>query len=177
MEIDVMKNVRSLNKTGEDIDNMAASDRYGTLYVDSHVGNNRQVIALNGTKRWVISDESNDKILGIRDGKVYIGEVVNDELVKIKTTSDRLELTDNPALKTEWEGVIPFKDVRMLIGSKGQVVVYDHQIAHIVTDGKMKEIKLAGEENYVSFDGAELIQLDQQGSSTLVELKPLKSQE
>ena len=177
MEIDVMKNVRSLNKTGEDIDNMAASDRYGTLYVDSQVGNNRQVIALNGAKRWVISDESNDKILGIRDGKVYIGEVVNDELVKIKTTSDRLELTDNPALKTEWEGVIPFKDVRMLIGSKGQVVVYDHQIAHIVTDGKMKEIKLAGEENYVSFDGAELIQLDQQGSSTLVELKPLKSQE
>ena len=136
-----------------------------------------QVIALNGTKRQIISKKSNDRILGIRDGKVYIGEVINNELVKIKTTSDRSELTDNPTLKTEWEGSIPFKNVRMLIGSKGQVVVYDHQIAHIVTEGQMKEIKLDGLENYVSIDGAELIQLNQQGTSTLVELQPLKVRE
>jgi hypothetical protein len=174
MEIDVMKNVRTLNKSGEVIDNMAASDRYGTLYVDSKVGNTHQIIALNGTLRRVISKKSNDRILGIRDGKVYIGEVINDELVKIKTTSDRSELTDNPSLKTEWEGLIPFKNVRMLIGSKGQVVVYDHQIAHIVTDGQIKEIKFDGVENYVSSDGAELIQLNQQGTSTLVKLQPLK---
>jgi len=177
MEIDVMKNVRTLNKSGEVIDNMAASDRYGTLYVDSKLGDTRQVIALSGTKRWVISKESSDRIIGIRDGKVYIGEVINNELVKIKTTSDRSELTDNPTLKTEWEGIIPFKDVRMLIGSEGQVIVYDHQTAHIVTDGKAKEIKLDGLENYVSIDGAELIQLNQQGTSTLVELQPLMSKE
>jgi len=176
MEIDVMKNVRSLNKSGEAIDNMAASDRYGTLYVNSNVNDTNQIIALNGTKRWVISKNSNDRILGIRDGKVYIGEVINDELVKIKTTSDPSELKDNPSLKTEWEGLIPFKDVRMLIGSKGQLVVYDHQVAHVITNGQLKDIKLGGDENYVSFDGAELIQLTQQGTSTLVELKPLKSQ-
>jgi hypothetical protein len=62
----------------------------------------------------------------------------------------------------------------MLIGSKGQVVVYDHQIAYIVTDGQMKEIKFDGEENYISIDGAELIQLNQQETSTLAELQPLK---
>ncbi len=177
MEIDVMKNVRTLNKSGEVIDNMAASDRYGTLYVDSKIGDARKVIALNGTKRRVISNESSDRIIGIRDGKVYIGEVINNELVKIKTTSDRSELTNNPSLKTEWEGIIPFKDVRMLIGSEGQVIVYDHQIAHIVTGGEIEEIKLDGLENYVSIDGAELIQLNQQGTSTLVELQPLKSKE
>lgn len=177
MEIDVMKNVRTLNQSGETVENMAASDRYGTLYLDSKVGKTHQVIALNGTKRRIISKKSDDRILGIRDGKVYIGEVINNELVKIKTTADRSELSDNPTLKTEWEGIIPFKNVRMLIGSKGQVVVYDHQISHIVTDGKMKEIKLDGIENYVSSDGAELIQLNQQGTSTLVELKPLKSLE
>lgn len=177
MEIDVMKNVRTLNKSGETIGNMAASDRYGTLYVESEIGDTHQVIALDGTKRRVISKKSNDRILGIKDGKVYIGEVINNELVKIKTTSDRTELTDNPSLKTEWEGIIPFKDVRMLIGSKGQVIVYDHQIAHIVTDGQIKEIKFTGVENYVSIDGAEHIQLNPQGTSTLVELKPLKSEE
>ena len=177
MEIDVMKNVRTLNKSGEVIDNMVASDRYGTLYVDSKVSNSHQVIAFDGTTRRVISNKSTDRILGARDGKVYIGEVINDELVKIKTTSDRLDLTDNPSLKTEWEGTIPFKNIRMLIGSKGQVVVYDHQIAHVVTAGQLKEIKFSGIENYVSSDGAELIQLNQQGTSTLVELKPLKSEE
>ena len=175
MEIDVMKNVRTLNKSGEAIDNMAASDRYGTLYIDSKVGNTNQVIALDGTKRRIISKKSTDKILGIRDGKIYIGEVIDDELVKIKTTADRSELTDNPTLKTEWEGVIPFKDVRMLIGLKGQVIVYDDQTAHIVTAGQLEEVKLEGDENYVSFDGAELIQLTDQGTSTLVALQPLKS--
>jgi hypothetical protein len=174
IEIDVMKEVRTLNKSGETIDNMAASDRYGTLYINSKVGATHQIIAINGTKRKIISKKSNDRILGIRDGKVYIGEVIDDELVKIKTTADRSELADNPSLKTEWEGLIPFKNVRMLIGSEGQVVVYDHQIAYIVTDGQIKEIELDGEENYVSIDGAELIQLNQQGTSTLVELQPLK---
>ena len=176
MEIDVMKNVRTLNKSGEAIDNMAASDRYGTLYIDSKVGNTHQVIALDGTKRRIISKKLNDSILGIRDGKVYIGEVINDELVKITSTSDRAELTDNPTLKTEWEGVIPFKDVRMLIGSKGQVIVYNNQAAYIVTAGQLEEVKLQGDQNYVSFDGAELIQLTEQGTSTLVGLRPLKSQ-
>ncbi|HZK83294.1 MAG TPA: hypothetical protein VFC58_01170 [Desulfosporosinus sp.] len=176
MEIDVMKNVRTLNKSGEAIDNMAASDRNGTLYIDSKIGNTRKLIALNGNKRRVISNKSNDRILGIRDGKVYIGEVINNELIKIKTTSDGSELT-NPSLKTEWEGIIPFQNVRMLIGLKGQVVVYDNQIAYIVTDGQMKEIKFVGVENYVSVDGAEHIQLNQQGNSTLVELKPLKSEQ
>ncbi|TGE36114.1 hypothetical protein E4K67_21530 [Desulfosporosinus fructosivorans] len=177
MEIDVMKNVRTLNKSGEVISNMAASDRYGTLYVDSKIGNTQQIIALNSTKRWVISKKSTDRIIGVRDGKVYIGEVLNNELVKIKTTSDRSELTDNPSLKTEWEGKIPFKDVRMLIGSEGQVIVYDHQIAYVIKDAKITEIKLDELENYISIDGAELIQLDKQETSTGVKLQPLMSKE
>ena len=175
MEIDVMQNLRTLSKSGESIDNMAASDRNGTLYIDSKVGTTHQVIALEGTKRQIISKNINDRILGIREGKVYIGEVKNNELVKIKTTTDLVELTNNPSLKTEWEGSIPFdNNVRTLIGAKGQIVVYDNQTAYIFTAGQLKEVKLLGDENYVSVDGAELIQLTKQGTSTLVELQPLK---
>jgi len=174
MEIDVMKNVRTLSKSGEFIDNMAASDRYGSLYIDSKVGNTHQVIALEGTKRQIISKNINDIILGVRAGKVYIGEVENNKLLKIKTTTDLAELTDNPSLKTEWEGSIPFDtNVRTLIGANGQMVVYNHQIANIVTDGHLVETKLHGDENYVSVDGAELIQLTKSGATTLVELQPL----
>ncbi|MDR3587008.1 MAG: hypothetical protein P4L59_17105 [Desulfosporosinus sp.] len=176
MEIDVMKNVRTLSKSGETIDNMAASDRYGTLYLDSKVGSTHEVIALDGTKRQIISKNINDRILGIRDGNVYIGEVENNQLVKIKTTTDLATLSSNPSLKTEWEGTIPFdNNVRTLIGAKGQMIVYDHQTAFIVTAGQLAEVKLHGDENYVSVDGAELIQLTKNGTSTLAELQPLKS--
>jgi len=176
MSIDIAKEVSTLHKLkGELINNIATSDRFGTLYFDSNVGNSHQVIALEGTTRKIISDHVNDRILGISKGKVYIGQVENNELVKIKTTTDLVKLTNNPSLKTEWEGSIPFnKDVRWLISAKGQIVIYDHKTANIVTDGKLTEVKLQGDENYVSVDGAELIQLTKQGPSTLVELQPLK---
>jgi len=174
MEIDVMKNVRILNRTGETIDGMAASDRYGTLFINSKVSGNKQVVSLGVGKRQVISKNINDKVLGIRNGKVYIGEVENNELVKIKTTEDCSEMTDNPSLKTEWAGSIPFDNVSTLIGSKGQIVINNQQIAYIITAGQLKELQLLGDENYISDDGAELIQLTRSGTSSLVELEPIK---
>ena len=175
MKINVMKKVSTLNKPREFIDNMAASDRYGTLYIDSKVGAIQQVVALNNEKRQVISKNTNDRILGVRNGKVYIGEVENNELVKIKTTADLQVMKENPDLKIEWEGSIPFnKNVRMLIGITGQLIVYDNQTASVITDGHLADVKLHGDKNYVSVDGAELIQLTKAGSSTLVELQPLK---
>ena len=176
MKIDISKEVSTLHKSGgELIDNIAISDRFGTLYFDSKVGTSHQVIALEGTNRQIISDSVNDRILGIKEGKVYIGQVKNDQLVKIKTTSDLVKMTDNPSLQTVWVGSIPFNnDVRWLIGAKDQMVIYDHKTANIVTDGNRVEIKLSRDENYVSVDGAELIQLTKQGTSTLVELRPLK---
>lgn len=173
MEIDVMKNVRTLNRTGEIVDGMAASDRYGTLYINSKTGGTKQVVSLGVGNRHVISKNANDKVLGIRDGKIYIGEVINNELVKVKTTEDRSEISDNPSLKTEWEGSIPLSNVSILIGSQGQVVIYNQQTAYIIKSGELNEISLKGDENYISDDGAELIEFKKSGTSTLVELQPL----
>jgi hypothetical protein len=64
-------------------------------------------------------------------------------------------------------------NVRTLIGAQGQMIVYDHQTVYLVTAGRLTEVKLHGDENYVSGDGAELVQLSKQGVSTLVELQPL----
>ena len=105
---------------------------------------------------------------------MYIGEVKNNELVKIKTITDRSKMTESPSLKTEWTGTIPFTNVSAFVGAKGQVVVYNNQTAYIVTAGQLKEVKLTGDQNYVSDDGEETIQLSSQGTSTLVELQPLK---
>ncbi len=188
MEIDVMKHVRTLNKSRETIDHMAASDRYGTLYINSKIDKTHQVVAISGTKRWIISKKSNDRILGVKDGIVYIGEVVDDKLVKIKTTTDHSDLIDKPDIITEWEGLIPIEDAHLLIGSKGQVVIYDNQIAYVISDGQMQEIEFefeVGENyvshenyvypaNYISQDGTAHIQLNEEGTYTLVELQPLK---
>lgn len=174
MEIDVMKNVRSINQSGETISNMAASDRYGTLFIESKVGGTQQIIAWSGSERKAISKKVNDRILGIRAGKVYLGEIDNNQLVKIKTTEDRLDLPVNPTFKTEWTGSIPFNKVLTLIGSEGQVIICDQHKAYIVTAGQVSEVNLSGEKNYISGDGAELIQLNRAGTSTLVELQPLK---
>lgn len=174
MEIDVMKNVRTLNRTGETIDGMAASDRYGTLFINSKSGGTKQVISLGVGNRQVVSKSVNDKILGIRDGKVFVGEIKNSELVKIKSTEDLSEMKSNPSFKTEWEGSIPYNNVRTLIGSKGQIIIYNQKTAYIINAGKLEEIELLGDENYISDDGAELIQLEKSGKSTLVELLPIK---
>ncbi|WP_088188459.1 hypothetical protein [Desulfosporosinus sp. FKA] len=175
LEIDVMKNVRTLSRSGETIDNMAASDRYGTLFLDSNENGVHRIIALNGSKRQIISENNNDRILGIKDGKVYIGEVQNNQLMKVKTTPDLTHMANNPSLTTEWEGTIPYgSSTNTLIGAKGQLIAYDQQTAYIVTAGHLKEVKLRGDENYISSDGAELIQLTKQGNSTLVELQPLQ---
>lgn len=181
MKISIMKKVSTLNKPRELIDNMAISERYGILYIDSKVDTSQQVVAiqydeaLKTDKRLVISKNSNDRILGIRNGKVYIGEVKNNVLVKIKTTDDLQVVKENPSLKTDWEGTIPWnKNTRSLIGVNGQIVVYDNQTAYVVTGGHLTEVKLHGDENYVSADGAELIQLTKAGTSTLVEMQPFK---
>ncbi|MDQ7097008.1 hypothetical protein REC12_25775 [Desulfosporosinus sp. PR] len=181
IKIGVMKTVSSLSKSGEVINNMAVSDRFASLYIDSKVGSVQQVVAVHYVEasqkdqRLVISKNANDRILGVRKGKVYLGEVENDQLVKIKTTDDLKEVKENPALKTEWEGSIPYsKNTRALIGVQGQVIVYDNQTAYIVSDGHLTEVKLQGDENYVSADGAELIQVSKAETSTLVELQPLK---
>lgn len=173
MEINVIKKVRTLNKCEETIDKMASSDQHGTLYIDSKIGSIQNIIAFDSGTRKLISRNVYDKVLGIRTGKVYIGEVKNNELVKLKTITDRASLTDSPSLKTEWTGAIPFKDAHSLIGAKGQMIAYDNSTVYIVTTGQLKKIQMQGAENYISDDGAELIELSPIGTSTLVKLQSL----
>ncbi len=174
MEIDVMKNVRNLNRSGEWITNMAVSDQQGTLYIDSKVDSTKQVVALKSWDRNVISKNPKDLILGDRNGKLYLGEIKDNQLTKVFTRADTTSFNEKVDLITVWEGAIPYQDARVVIGSHGQIIIYSHQTAYIISNGKSKQVNLHGEENYVSPDGAELIQLTREGTSTSVELQPLE---
>ncbi|HWQ72885.1 MAG TPA: hypothetical protein VN370_11260 [Desulfitobacteriaceae bacterium] len=173
-EIDVMKDVSKLNRSGEYISNMAISDQQGTLYIDSKIGTTRQIVAVKSFDRNVISQDPNDVILGDRNGKLYLGKVTINQLTKISTREDKTNFNEKVNPITIWEGSIPYEDAQVVIGSLGQVIVYNQQTVYIVNNGKVKEVNLQGKESYVSPDGAELIELTQQGDSTLAELRPLE---
>lgn len=174
MEIDIMKNVRTLNRPGEVITQMAASDKFGTLYVKSKFGKTEQILALQGWEREIISKEANDVILGDRAGTLYLGKVQEDRLINVRSASDT---SDEKSLefKTIWEGSIPFKNPKgVIIGAKNEVITYDNKTAYIIENGKEKKMNLSGEENFISPDGVELVQLTRIGMSTKVKLQPFQ---
>lgn len=173
MEIDIMKNVRTLNQSGEIITQMAASDKFGTLYIKSKVGKSEQIYALQGWDRTSLSKDADDVILGNRAGILYLGKVQNGQLVNVRSAADTNK--EKMAFETVWEGSIPYQDNKeVIIGSKNEIIIYDNQAAYIISNGKETKIDLDGEENYISSDGVQLIQVTRVGTSTQVELKPLE---
>lgn len=175
MEIDIMKDVRTLNKSGEVLSQMAASDKFGTLYVKSTDGKSSQIIALEGWQREVISKDPEDVILGNRSGKIYLGKVEAGRLVNIRKASETSEDKDLD-FEIIWEGSIPYENPNgVIIGEKEEIIVYDNQTAFIILNGEKKEIRLPGEENIISLDGVELIQLNREVTSTQIKLLPLDS--
>lgn len=174
MEIDVMKNVRTLNRSGEVISEMAASDKFGTLYIESKTGNSKVIQALEGSKRQTISNDGTETILGDRAGTLYLGQIEENNLVKVRLAVDNSDST-KLTFKTVWQGSIPFKDAKVVIGTKNQIVINSNQTAYIIqSDGQQKQIELTGKDNFISGDGAELVHLTPNGTTTDFELKPLQ---
>jgi hypothetical protein len=174
MEIDVMKNVRNLSRSGEIITKIEASDKFGTLYIESKTGKSKTIQALEGSKRQTISDDESETILGNRDGTLYLGKVEGNNLVQVRAAAETVDST-KLEFKTIWEGSIPFKDTSIIIGINNQIVIYSNQTAYILqSDGQEKQVTLSGKENFISRDGAELIEITPNGNSTDIELKPLE---
>lgn len=174
MEIDVMKNVRNLGRSGELITEMAASDKFGTLYIESKTGNSKVIQSLQGSERQTVSDNNTETILGDRLGTLYLGQIEGNNLVTIRSAAESSG-TSKLEFKTIWQGSIPFKDASVVIGTNSQIVINSNQTAYIIThDGQQKQVELTGKNNFISKDGAELIELTPNGSSTDIELKPLQ---
>lgn len=173
-EIDVMKNVRNLNRSGEVISEIAASDKFGTLYIESKTGKTKTIQALEGSKRQTISDDNTETILGNREGILYLGKIEGNNLVQVRSAAENADLT-KLGFKTFWQGSIPFTDAKVILGVNNQIVIYSNQTAYIIqSDGQQKKVVLSGKENFISQDGAELIELTPNGKSTDIELKPLE---
>ena len=173
MQIDIMKDTKFIKGAGDTVTNIVTSDRYGTLYVESKSGKTKQILALNGTQSKVISKNSDYVILGVRDGSLYIGEVNNNSLVKILCGTESSDNKKNMELSQCWQGDVPYNG-HVIIGSEGQVIVYNNQNAHIIHNGKVDSISFDGIENFVSSDGAKQIQFTRDGSQIMISMEPIK---
>ncbi|MDI6879543.1 MAG: hypothetical protein QMC95_12825 [Desulfitobacteriaceae bacterium] len=174
LQIDVMKKVETISRSGEVILDAAASERYGTLYVELKSVGKKQIVAVDGYKRKVVSNDQNMEILGNRAGVLYLGEVQNGILTKVLTLKESADQKENPATQTEWQGSLAFKGDAVQIGAENQVILYNRRIANIIANGKDRTVELDGDDSYISVDGAELVELTRQGETTHVELRPLE---
>lgn len=172
MEIDIMNDTRMLQRSGETILAIAASDHYGTLYVESQTGNSKQILALDGTQRRVVAENEDYAILGDCAGKLYLGEIKQGHLVRILAGKDSSNKKDRIQPASIWQGDIPFSNKLVGIDSEGKIVVFGGGSAYIIRNGRLESKTIGGGEYYLSSDGAELIQLTRQDHQTKVKLKP-----
>lgn len=174
LEIDVMKNVRTISKKGEEINNIAVSDRYGTLFLDSTLNSQKQLQVIQGWERFMIKEDPNYVILGVRSGIVYLGELQGDVLTKVMIADDQSDPSLFQEFKPIWEGSVPYQDQKVIIGLEGEVIVYDDAAASIIKAGKVEQIVLEGEQAIISDDGAELASIWTKENETFVRLQPFK---
>ncbi|CAA7601867.1 Quinoprotein alcohol dehydrogenase-like domain [Acididesulfobacillus acetoxydans] len=175
LRIDVMKELQHLNEPGENISNMTVSGRYGTLYIDTTVGGRKEIVALDAVHGWqrtLISRNPDYVLLGDKSGILYIGDVKDGNIVKILTMTETGSEKTLPQLTTEWTGTIPFRQARVQMGAHNEVIIYNAGKAYIVDKGRLKSVNLQGSDNYISPDGAELVQMTEEGNMTHFELKP-----
>lgn len=107
-EVDVMKNVKIMNRSGENIAQLAISPNKGALYFDSSTSRTKQVIALNSKERVQVASNPSDIVLGLWNQKLYLGTVDQGYLTKIWTISDNQPSPRRPDFTLFWEGKVPW---------------------------------------------------------------------
>ena len=107
-EVDVMKNLKRLNRSGEHVEYLAVSPVKGTVYYNLKGNSNGQTLAENGSTRVQIASNPQDKVLGLWNEKLYLGTVNQGHLIKIWTLSDNQPSPKRPNFTLFWEGKVPW---------------------------------------------------------------------
>ncbi len=174
-EIDVMRNISQLQRSGEKIVRISTSDKRGTLYVQSVLYGVPQIIAVKHAVRQQLLRGSQYILLGEADNKVMVGVLEGDSLVKVLSIPDT-GLKDKTSDKTslEWQGNIPWKEYNVISGSGDFLVFYGNDGAVVLDKGKQRTVTFSGKENYLTADGREVMELTPNADGTAkVLFKPL----
>ncbi|MDA8442437.1 MAG: hypothetical protein M0Z55_08680 [Peptococcaceae bacterium] len=174
-EIDVMRVITELQRPGEKIGNISASDTLGTLYVQSQLDGINQIITVKRHVRKQLLSGSQYMLLGQEDSKVMIGVMQNNVLTKVISMPDTGMDSPNPSQTTvEWQGNIPWQDYQVIAGTGDFLVFYNVHGAVVLHGGTIKNVTFTGEHNYLTSDGREVMEINEQANgTTLVKFQPL----
>jgi hypothetical protein len=174
-EIDVMKNMRKVQRAGEKITNMVASDKKGTLYMQSNLEGINQIVAVKHSSREQLTRGNKYLLLGVQDNKVLVGDVENNILVRILSLPDTSSQERVATTTTvEWQGNIPWKNYKAITGQDNFWVLYNDHQAVLFQQGQVRNIEISANNDYLTSDGREIMKLLPNGDGTLkLTIKPL----
>ena len=106
IKIDIMKSINWLDIPQENIHNIAVTNKYGNLFVETSDNLSKKIILLDGQERKIVSSHPDDILMGTKDNTVYIGRVDNGYLQELYIyNSDEKGGT----LINVWQGKIPYE--------------------------------------------------------------------
>jgi len=129
--IDIMKNINSLDREGEEIEAVSVSNKYGKVYVQRKDGG---IYMLSGNARELVSDNTADILLGSFEDKVLVARVLNGQLLQIRSYSGQGgRIVPEPELF--WQGEIPFQRPERVICTESRVILQSAQGVEVALAG------------------------------------------
>lgn len=171
MKIDIMKNINWLDYPQEKITEAVASNKFGTLYIQSIKGSIKQITALTGTIRKLISTDPDTVVLGCRDNKLYLGNIIGNKLIRVYKYIDNSKLANKSqklSLTQIWEGEILFKNPEITIGLENEIIIKNgNSIDIIFNNGVSKHITTEGSITIIPPNGKLYLELVCQKNQTI----------
>lgn len=166
-EVDVMKNLKVLGLPGEQVAHLAASPSQGALYYDAMDHNRWQIVAEKAGRRVQVASNPLDTVMGIWNGKLYLGTVQNGELVKVWTVTDNQPSAKKPDFSLRWQGQVPWDSSSSFTVSGQSLLV--SSLKGIYRLNSAGSTRLAQGTNFFSDSGTYYYTL--QGGSSGIEIK------
>lgn len=142
IKMDIMKNINRLHQVEEFIVSISVSNKFGVLYVESIHEANKKIYSIIGGERSIISDNTNDILLGCYDDVVFIGKTNDDMLQEIYLYPVGQEYNNNKVLF--WRGNISLKDTNAYISADKKILLKGSQRLDILyPDGKHDTKKIS----------------------------------
>ncbi|MDR3541431.1 MAG: hypothetical protein P4L69_10770 [Desulfosporosinus sp.] len=151
-EVDVMKNLKRLNRLGEYVDSLVVSPVKGTVYFNTKGTTTGQTLAVNGNARVQVASNPLDKVLGLWNQKLYLGTVDQGYLVKIWTIPDNQPSPTRPDFSLFWTGKVPW-DQSSISNLDGYSLLVRTAEALYQVSPQGSKILRQGERSFLSLSG------------------------
>jgi len=140
--MDIMKTLNRVNQQGEEILNIAVSNKFGSIYAESRMGMNKTIDVYQAGSKNHISVDPEDTLLGCRDDKIYVGKISGNILQEVTVYQVQ---PSGPAMTETvvWQGEIPYAETETKISNTNQVMIKSKGRLDVISaNGKHQWLRL-----------------------------------